>query len=42
MDGELYLFSHIMLWIAAAIAAVGAVGVIGAFWSMARQGYRKN
>jgi hypothetical protein len=42
MHGELYIFSHIMLWIVGGIAAVGAVGVIGAFWSMGRQGYRKD
>jgi hypothetical protein len=41
MDGELYLFSHIMLWIAGAIAAIGAVGAIGALWSLGRQGYSK-
>lgn len=36
------IFSHLMLWIVGAIAAIGAVGVIGAFWSMGRQGYRKD
>ncbi len=35
-------FSHVMLWIVAAIAAVGTVGVVGAFWSLGRSGYRKD
>jgi hypothetical protein len=36
------IFSHVMLYIVGAIAALGAIGVVGAFWSMGRQGYRKD
>ncbi|MGP3536290.1 hypothetical protein ACTU3I_15950 [Microbacterium sp. RD1] len=35
-------FSHLMLWIAGAIAAVGLIGTVGAVWSMGRAGYRKD
>ena len=35
-------FSHLMLWIAGAIALLGAVGAAGAFWSLGRSGYRKD
>ena len=35
-------FSHLMLWIAGAIAAFGAVGVTAALWSLGRSGYRKD
>jgi hypothetical protein len=41
MDTQ-FFFSHLMLWVAGAIAAVGAVGVVGALFSMARQGYRND
>ncbi|MFJ6653022.1 hypothetical protein ACIQLJ_09540 [Microbacterium sp. NPDC091313] len=36
------ILSHLMLWIVGAIALVGGIGVVGAFWSMARSGYRKD
>jgi hypothetical protein len=36
------IFSHLMLWIVGAIAAVGLIGTLGAFFSMGRQGYRKD
>lgn len=35
-------FSHLMLWIVAAIAGVGLLGTIGAFLSLGRAGYRKD
>jgi hypothetical protein len=35
-------WSHAILWLIGAMAAVGAVGVVLAFWSLGRQGYRKD
>ncbi|MFG6401928.1 MULTISPECIES: hypothetical protein [unclassified Microbacterium] len=37
-----YILSHLMLWIVGGITVLGGIGIVGAFWSMGRQGYRKN
>ncbi|MFE5407941.1 hypothetical protein [Microbacterium sp. NPDC056569] len=35
-------WSHALLWLIGAMAAVGALGTVLAFWSLGRQGYRKD
>ncbi len=35
-------YSHIVLWVMAAIFAVGGIGVVLSFWFLGRQNYRKN
>lgn len=42
MNGEPFLFSHIMLWTVGGLTAVGLVVAVGAIWSMGRQAYRKD
>jgi len=35
-------WSHALFWLIGAMAAVGALGAVLAFWSLGRQGYRKD
>ena len=39
---EAGFFSHVILWIIAAIAVTGTVGTVLSFWSLGRHGYRKD
>lgn len=39
---EYGFYSHIVLWVVAAIAALGTVGVTLSFWFLGRQAYRKH
>ncbi len=34
--------THILYWLIGALAALGLVGTTLAFWSLGRQGYRKD
>lgn len=36
------LWSHIILWAIGGLAICSTIGVVGAFYSMARSGYRKD
>lgn len=35
-------FSHVVLWVIAAIGVVGTVGLVLSFWYMGRDAYRKD
>ena len=39
---EYGFFSHVLLWLIGAMALAGAALTAGAFWSLGRQGYRKD